>query len=87
MVLLCQPVSYGVTGTVIVSDMAPSSKSVRVASPNVTSPMSAVHWGFGHDPGGAEGAAVVRALAPLNVNWPFCGVGRDKLPAAVVVKV
>ena len=72
------------TGTVIVSETTPFSVSVMVASPNSTSTTSAVHIGFGHEPGGAEGVSD----STVKRNWPFLGVARGPLvPATVVVKL
>jgi hypothetical protein len=69
---------------VIVSETAPFSVSVMVASPNSTSTTVAVHFGFGHEPGGAVGVTVYT----VNRAEPFLGVGWGPLlPAAVVVKV
>ena len=68
----------------IVSETTPSSVSVMVASPNSTSTTVAVHIGFGHEPGGAEGVPD----STVNRNWPFLGVARGPLvPATVVVKL
>jgi hypothetical protein len=61
-----------VTGTVIVSETFESSRRVIVASVNATSVTVAVHIGFGHDPGGAEGAFV----DTVKRAWPFRGVGK-----------
>jgi hypothetical protein len=58
------------TGTVIVSEVVLSSKSVSVASPKWTSVTVAVHIGFGHDPAGAVGETVVT----VKRNEPFLGV-------------
>jgi hypothetical protein len=69
------------TGTVIVSETTPSSVRVMVASPNSTSTTSAVHIGFGHEPGGAEGAAD----STVKRNEPFLGVARGPLVRAAVV--
>ena len=50
------PLAVGyVTGTVTVSETVESSSSVTVAVVNATSVTVAVHFGFGHDPGGAVG--------------------------------
>ena len=74
-----------VTGTVIVSDTLPSSRSVSVAVVKLTSVTVAVHIGFGHDPAGAVGVADVRFL---NWNWPLRGVGvGPREPVEVVVKL
>ena len=59
-------------GTLIVSEAVPFSNSVSVADPeNSTSVTVAVHFGFGHEPAGAAGSAVLRR----NLNWPFVFVG------------
>jgi hypothetical protein len=71
------------TGTVIVSETVESSKRVTVAGPNVTSVTVAVHFGFGHEPGGAVGVFDVT----VNRAWPFLGVANGPdVPATVVVK-
>jgi hypothetical protein len=49
-----------VTGTVSVSESVESSKRLRVAVVNATSVTVAVHFGFGHDPAGADAAFSVR---------------------------
>jgi hypothetical protein len=72
-------------GTVIVSETFESSKSVMVASlVNSTSVTVAVHFGFGHEPAGADGAfdsTVKRA-------WPFLGVAKGPLvPVTPVLKL
>jgi hypothetical protein len=55
-----------------------------VVSPNSTSTTSAVHIGFGHEPGGAEGVSD----STVKRNWPFRGVARGPLvPATVVLKL
>jgi hypothetical protein len=68
----------------IVSETTPSSVSVMVASPNSRSTTVAVHIGFGHEPGGADGVSD----STVNRSWPFLGVARSPLvPATVVVKL
>ena len=47
------------TGTVSESETVESSSRVIVAVVNCTSVTLAVHFGFGHDPAGAEGAFVI----------------------------
>jgi hypothetical protein len=70
-------------GHVRVSDRTLSSRRVRVASPvNATSVTIGVHCSFGHEPAGADGAAV----ETVTVAWPFLGVGMFPVaPAAVKV--
>lgn len=65
------------TGTVIVSETTPSSSSVTVASPKVTSVISGVHWLFGHV--GVAGSGFGSALSSLNLNWPLRGVASGPL--------
>jgi hypothetical protein len=67
---------------VIVSETAPSSLSVTVASPNSTSMTVAVHFGFGHDPAGVVGVTDSTSKR----NEPFLGVGRGPLLPLVVVE-
>jgi len=68
----------------MVSETTLSSRSVIVAVVNSTSVTAAVHFGFGHEPAGALGVAVVT----LNDVWPFLGVGcGPPLPVDVVVKL
>ena len=72
------------TGTVSWSDSIESSKRLIVAVVNATSVTVAVHFGFGHDPAGAEGAFVVTVYG----DWPFLGVGNGpEDPAAVKEKL
>jgi hypothetical protein len=68
-------------GTLTVSEAVPFSNSVRVADPEKsTSVTVAVHFGFGHEPAGADGSAVLRLR---NLNWPFVVVGMSPvLPEA-----
>jgi hypothetical protein len=63
------------TGTVIVSETVESSESAMVAVVNATSVTVAVHLGFGHEPGGAEGASDLT----VNLAWPFLGVAKGPL--------
>jgi hypothetical protein len=72
-------------GTVIVSETFESSKSVIVASlVNTTSVTVAVHFGFGHEPGGAVGAFDVT----VKLAWPFRGVAKGPLaPVTPVLKL
>jgi hypothetical protein len=68
----------------MVSETVESSRSVIVAVVNVTSVTVAVHFGFGHEPGGAVGAVDVT----VNGDWPFLGVGKGPLvPVTVVEKL
>jgi hypothetical protein len=67
-----------------VSETVESSSSVTVAVVNVTSVTVAVHIGFGHDPGGADGVSDVT----VNRAWPFRGVANGPLvPVTVVLKL
>ena len=66
------------------SETAPSSVSVIVAVVNCTSVTVAVHFGFGHEPGGADGVFDTT----VNRAWPFLGVAKGPLvPDTVVVKL
>ena len=72
-------------GTITWSERLPSSKRLIVASlVNATSVTVAVHFGFGHDPAGAEGAVDVTVY----LAWPFLGVEKGPLvPVTPVVKL
>ena len=67
------------------SDSVESSKRLIVASlVNATSVTVAVHFGFGHDPAGAEGAVDVTVY----LAWPFLGVAKGPLlPVTPVLKL
>jgi hypothetical protein len=72
-------------GTVAWSEGLPSSKRLIVASlVNCTSVTSALHFGFGHAPAGAEGAFDVTVY----LAEPFLGVMKGPLlPVRSVVKL